>query len=47
MTKDQKQDHIDAVLLNKTIANLNNMLEKRDNQDSIKKLQNELHQIKS
>jgi len=47
MTKDQKQDHIDAVLLNNTIANLNNMLEKRDNQDSIKKLQNELHQIKS
>lgn len=47
MTKDQKQDHIDAVLLNKTIANLNNMLEKRDNQDSIKKLQNELLQIKS
>lgn len=47
MTKDQKQDHIDAVLLNKTIANLNNMLEQRDNQDSIKKLQNELLQIKS
>ena len=47
MTREEKQDHLDAILLNETIDNLKSKLNKKENSESLNQLKGELEQIKA